>query len=567
MKSLHSTHALVLIASVSIPAVLLETQASAVEPTVGYLYPGGVAAGQEVVVTAAVSGLAWPPRVRVEGAGGEEVAGLTATPLDDEKKVRVRAARELPPGRYWLRFHGDEGAASPRPFLVGQLAEQEEAEPNDTLEEAESVEGLPRVVNGRLAKNGETDAFAVILRAGDTLVAVVEANRVLGSPMDASLQVTDSAGFVLDENDDELGLDPRLTFRAPSDGRYVVRVFAFPAAPNSSIRFSGDDAYVYRLTLTTTAYAAYAQPLAVTCGAPSEVRLCGWNLTDDGSATVRVPPAPAAGLRLLDPGRAAGLVEVLIEPHTTLVEGQPHGNGFVQPVELPSTISGRVARPGDLDHFGVELAEGERLIASVHARRLSSRLDAVLRIRSDDDEQLAEVDDRSGADPEIEFKAPRAGRYVIEVGDRFGQGGPFHVYALRLVRQAASFSLHVADDHFRLEPGKPLELPVSVRRVHGFDREVTLGVEGLPAEIRVAPAVSTPSGEEAKKVSLQLDGSGERWSGPIRVIGESAGAEGTPAIEAVAFATLIGPGGETSVLWLTAVPPPPPAEAADADSE
>jgi hypothetical protein len=59
--------------------------------------------------------------------------------------------------------------------------------------------------------------------------------------------------FVAAQNHDAVGLDPQLVFAAPKDGRYLVRLFAFPSEPNSTIGFAGTDNYAYRLTLTTGA--------------------------------------------------------------------------------------------------------------------------------------------------------------------------------------------------------------------------------------------------------------------------------------------------------------------------
>ena len=59
----------------------------------------------------------------------------------------------------------------------------------------------------------------------------MQANFVIGSPMDAVLQIVDARGTVMSQNDDDLRLDPRVTFTAPDDGTWFVRTFAFPAAP------------------------------------------------------------------------------------------------------------------------------------------------------------------------------------------------------------------------------------------------------------------------------------------------------------------------------------------------
>ena len=91
------------------------------------------------------------------------------------------------------------------------------------------------------------------MKKGQTLVASLEANRTLRSPMDAMLQIVSADGFVLDENNDFHGLDPQIAFTAKKDGTYIARVYAFPSSPDSSIRFFGSDACIYRLTLTTGA--------------------------------------------------------------------------------------------------------------------------------------------------------------------------------------------------------------------------------------------------------------------------------------------------------------------------
>ena len=63
-------------------------------------------------------------------------------------------------------------------------------------------------------------------------------------------QVLGPGGAMLAQNHDERGLDPLAVVTAPADGMYVVRLFAFPAVPDSTIGLAGGEAYIYRLTLT-----------------------------------------------------------------------------------------------------------------------------------------------------------------------------------------------------------------------------------------------------------------------------------------------------------------------------
>ena len=76
------------------------------------------------------------------------------------------------------------------------------------------------------------------------------------------------------------GLDPQVNYAVRADGTYTVRVFAFPATPDSSIRHFGSDLSVYRLTITTGPFVDYATPLAVREGADTDFTLYGWNLKE-----------------------------------------------------------------------------------------------------------------------------------------------------------------------------------------------------------------------------------------------------------------------------------------------
>src|SRR5439155_22291552 len=187
----------------------------------------------------------------------------------EKGKFKADVAADAVPGVYWLRLHNADGASVLKPFVVGTLPEITESEPNDAPDKPQTVE--PRVVvNGKLGKSGDVDGYRVELQVGQTLVASVQANSVLGSPMDAVLQVCElverSLGspeaFVVARNHDAVGLDPQMAFTAPRHGAYLIRLFAFPATPDSTIRFAGGDDYIYHLTLTTGPFIDHALPLA-----------------------------------------------------------------------------------------------------------------------------------------------------------------------------------------------------------------------------------------------------------------------------------------------------------------
>ncbi|MBM4038981.1 MAG: hypothetical protein FJ290_10765 [Planctomycetes bacterium] len=140
-------------------------------------------------------------------------------------------------------------------YAVDALPETAEAEPNDDAKGAQRLV-LPRIVNGRIGRPGDLDVFQFDGRAGDTVVAEVQARR-LHSPLDSLLRLTDAAGNVVAWNDDhvrkdgdlykDMGslthhADSYLTARLPKDGAYRVQV--------SDAQNQGSDAHAYRLRVS-----------------------------------------------------------------------------------------------------------------------------------------------------------------------------------------------------------------------------------------------------------------------------------------------------------------------------
>ena len=140
-------------------------------------------------------------------------------------------------------------------YAVDNLAECDEAEPNDTVADAQAID-LPRIVNGRVARPGDVDVFQFHGRAGDEVVAEVVGRR-LYSPLDSLLRLTDASGRVLEWNDDYMekdghlhrgtGLlthhaDSYLMARLPEDETYCVQL--------ADAQNCGGDAYAYRLRIS-----------------------------------------------------------------------------------------------------------------------------------------------------------------------------------------------------------------------------------------------------------------------------------------------------------------------------
>ena len=518
-------------------------------PAVTHLFPSGARRGQTVEVSALGTFSRWPPRVWVSEPG------LEVEPAKEKGKLTVRVKPTARLGRHWLRFHDEEGASALRPFVVGALREVLEREPNDRPREAQPLGGSRVVVDGRLDRREDVDGFAVYLRRGETLVGSVEAHRELGSPMDGVLQVVTPGGFVEAQNDDDRGLDPRLVWSAPREGIFVVRIFAFPATPNSSIRLASGDHYVYRLTLTTGPFADYPFPLVIEREKSSAVTLQGWNLPEDlRTLTVTAEEAAKRSVLLEIPGLPAA-VRLGTVPYPSLTEDEVRRGSETPTLPLPSSLSGRVARRGEADTYHFEARKGESISLRVRSRSLGFPLDPVVQLLGVDGKLVAESDDRSRTDldPVITKSLPVDGVYRVRITDRYGHGSSRHAYRLDLTRSTPDYSLRVSPDRFVLRQGATLEIAVQVERRGGFAGDVEISAEGLPPGVEGEVATSTSSGESAKKVTVKLRArKGAPLSGVMRLVGRSAGDRGIPRTCA---APVDGLEAVTEDLWLSVLPP------------
>lgn len=153
------------------------------------------------------------------------------------------------PGNYWIAATNRELVANEVPFALDTLPECLEQESNDDPSQAQKV-SLPIIINGRADRPGDWDIFEVEGRAGETIVAEVQARR-LGSPFDSFLKVTNAEGKIIALNDDHYDAasgwntdhaDSYLMVKLPADGKYFIHLGDTPRR--------GGNEYAYRLRIS-----------------------------------------------------------------------------------------------------------------------------------------------------------------------------------------------------------------------------------------------------------------------------------------------------------------------------
>jgi len=240
-------------------------------------------------------------------------------PRDMAGEIRIAADASL--GARHARVWTAEGAAGGLQFIVGDVPEIVEEEiDGDPI--AVDVK-LPVTINGRIFPREDVDDWTFHARKGQNITAEVCAARI-GSPLDSRLEVFDSHGQKIAENDDGDSADSRVRFTASEDGKYRLRVH--------DVNQQGGPAYVYRVTVTadrvSSATSQVRQPVPLVSqgkGVPGfQLHLAKDTVTlpRGGQAKLHVTAERQGGFAGPITLRTAGLPAGVTATKTTLAAGQ-----------------------------------------------------------------------------------------------------------------------------------------------------------------------------------------------------------------------------------------------------
>ncbi|MBX3414826.1 MAG: PPC domain-containing protein [Pirellulales bacterium] len=498
------------------------------------------------------------------------------TPVANQFKVTV--APDVPVGTYEVRAAGPYGLSNPRAFVVGDRVELSEAEPNNVLGQAMEVP-LNTVVWGRSEPARDTDCFRFTAQAGTRLIAYCDAASI-DSRMDATLELYDPSGSLVEMSRDYRGADPLIDVTLPVDGEYKLKVYDFV--------FGGGPDYFYRLTLGTGPWIDYVLPPAGAAGTTATYSVYGRNLpggvpteltTSDGRRLEQldvelalpgeeparaslvsdesIGPAAAsfdgAPYRVASPVGSSNPVTIGIASAPVVAEVEPNDRAAAQAIVAPCEIYGQLQSIGDVDWYSFDAKKGEVLVLEIISQRRGLPTDPTLRVErvtKDDkgEETITEIteQDDSGAnigglafatnsdDPLFRFAAPEEGHYRIAVRDlyRETQGDPTFVYRLSVRREMPDFRL-VALAEFPingvqapnpwttfLRKGGTARLSVLAFRRDGFNDSIDVQVEGLPEGV-TCPGATIGPGQTRADLVLTAAEEAPDWSGTIELTGRA----------------------------------------------
>ncbi len=496
------------------------------------LSPPGGQAGTTVAVKATGEFPNWPVAVWTDRGQ------LTWEPQEDSGAFAVTIPAEGAFGLHRIRFTDRLGATAVKPFLVGNIPEAAENEPNDSRSEATAIQSMPVTINGVLEKSGDVDGYRVHLEAGETLVASLVAHERLGSPIDAVLELVDAGGAYQARNLDAVSLDPRLVHTATRDGHSIVRVYAFPSDPNSTIGLSGSAESLYRLTLTTGSFLTGTLPTAATFSDETELHAAGVNLPE-GASPLPVAFARATSTWVQFPG-VAGVIKVpAVEASLALAAQETQ---TANPLAPPMVGSGWFTQADQVDRFLLNVPQDQKLLVRIESQKTGFEADPLLTIRDASGKSLMAKQER---DASFTWTAPADGTYTFEVRDRRGCFGPGFLYRLTVEPEMPRFAVSVAADQFTATAGEPLTIEVAVDRQFGFAETVECVLDSAPNGVTAEFATSPNEGDAAKAVSLTLTATAPA-SGPLRLIARPAGS--------TASTPVVFGGQQLPEAWLTVLP-------------
>lgn len=507
-------------------------------------------------------------------------------------RFKVTIPPGTPPGIHDVRLVNKWGVSNPRAFVVGDLPELAEKEPNNNDTEAQKVP-LNCTVNGGIASPTDVDYY-VFPGARGQRVVVSCLSLSIDSRLQPYLELYDAKGrrlaanFRYQGNRHYVNSDSLVDATLPEAGDYYVRVASFTYT-------EGSPQHYYRLTVSTAPWIDAVLPPVVEPGKKAALTVYGRNLpggTPDPSAaidgrvleklavTVDVPSDPAAAKRLAFGGYLGPAASVLDGFEYRLRNAAGTSNPYLltfarapvvvdngandtpetaQEVPVPCEIAGSIERLHDRDWYAFTAKKGDVYNIELISDRLEAPTDMFFVLRNPATKQnLVEADDNPDTlslkcyartdDPAVyRFAVPADGRYELLVSDRLADAvaGPRHLYRVRIAPDQPDFRLVAMPiDYHRpdaccVRQGGSEAFTVFVWRQDGFNGEVRLSALGLPKGV-TCPPQTLAAGQRQTSLVLSAAADAPAWAGPITIQG-TATIQGQAAVREARSASIVWP--------------------------
>lgn len=511
-----------------------------------------------------------------KGITAELIPEVKAVPAAKDKpevkpvpaKFKVSVKPDVPVGEYDVHFVGKLGISNPRTFVVGDINEINETEPNNEKAQANRVE-LNTTINGRINAAEDVDWFVFKAKQGQRVLIECEAWRI-DSKMDGVMWLYNSdAKLMASSQDEDLTSekrDPFIDFDAPADGDYYVKITDFT--------YNGGNGYFYRLKISTLPFVDFILPTAAAPGTTAAITFYGRNLPGGEKTDLTIKGRPLQKLTQQiavpnDLDAATGLnFSGLVRPWATVLNGMevrvksPEGvsnpkllsfsalpqvlevepndtKEKAQRVEPPCAISGQFTK-NDVDYYTFKAKKGEKYSIAAYAQRIGSPADPDMEMLNEKGEPGANAQDSNENIGQLRFSTQNIDfNYTHNVGAdgdvtlhiehlyRQNQGGPQFVYRLEIEKDplpdfrlvcSPIHEIHL-DSHEVYQGGRE-RFDILVFRTNGHNEPIVVEAKNLPQGVTAEPIII---GKEVKWGTLIVTAAPDApiGEGEFEIIGKS----------------------------------------------
>ncbi len=460
--------------------------------------------------------------------------------------IEVTIAPDAKPGPRELRIRSRNGLTNPIIFQVGSLPEAYELEPNDqkAYQEIDAYPNLPKpkalelpvVLNGQIMP-GDVDRFRFKAKKGQQIVIEAHARSLIPYLADAvpgwfqaTVALYESGNNEVAYADDfRFSPDPVLVYTIPKDSEYELEI-------RDSI-YRGREDFVYRVIVGQCPFITQMFPLGGSEGVKTVAAIDGWNLTKK-ELTLDTKPNGGGVRKTMcrQENLFSNFVPYAIDTLPECSESESNNSTKnAQKISLPKIVNGRISKTDDVDIFQFQGRAGDEVVAEIHARRLNSPLDSILRLMdasgkvlqwNDDyvlkDKTFLHTDDvglvTHHADSYLMAKLDKDGTYYVHLTDSQNHGGPAYAYRLHVSVAQPDFALRVTPSSLNMLAGRIVPITVHALRKDGFNGPIEVAVQDaasgfnigggrIPAgSDRVRMTLTAPDKAPDKPISLKLEG-------------------------------------------------------------
>ena len=517
----------------SILFVLVSTSLSAQKLSMGYLYPAGGEVGTTVEVEAGglninratkvlfshpgIKGVLEPIKESSSAKKRRRRLNDQSSPqLADKIKIIVTIAPNVPCGLYDLRLQGPKGVSNMLPFEVASYPnflennKSAKGKPN-------KVESLPAVLCGYVAP-GQIDYFQFEGNKGDTIVASVKGRQLVPYIADAVpgwfqpvIKIIDSKGKEIAYSDDyHHNVDPVIMTALPKDGKYTLMI-------HDAI-YRGRQDFNYRIQLGVIPFVTGRYPAYGVVGKKVKQQMEGVNLGTN-KAMVKVKKDGYHHLTYTNKIGTSNTVGFYALAKGKKLVYSPKDGTYLG---INTAIADSLTAKTRIKRYKIYSEPNEEIIVELIGRRNGSRIDAIMRLRDESGEVVAEVDDTEDpiqglmtfhADPILKYKPKTSEMMILEVEDLHrGYGKDYH-YLLRRHRQMPSFNAFVSPANITIPSGGTSIFRVDINGK--LKRPAHLLVKGLPKGFTTSSlklrggrrwdvSITAPKGAEVRRFPIEV---------------------------------------------------------------